>query len=396
MNQNNAIASKGVKKNKSDGEREVTEGAFLIVTGRAFNAWRARLPLAKMIKDNGYPVTVAAARDANYDARIQSEGVNFLHVPFYRFGVNLASDLMSIFVLASFLIGNHVKVCHVFNPKPILLMGLLIRFFPRTKLFVTVTGLGDLDRGSVKTGAIRLAYKAAMSRATVVCLENQHDYDFVVRSGLVNAAKCVVAIASGVDTTLFPLRGKRQSDFPVRFLFASRLLESKGLRELLAASERLKSNYGDRVEVIVAGELETAHVAAVSTKQIEALHAAGVINYVGALSSEEVCVALLKADVAILPSYREGFSKFLMEGSAAGCALISTDIPGCREIVLDGQTGLTVAAKSESALLCAMRYYVENTDSIYKHGMAAQRNAREHFDITLTTERNFGFYSSVL
>ena len=374
----------------------MTKGSFLIVTGRAFNAWRARLPLAKMIQRNGYVVTIAAAGDGNYDGEIEREGVSFLHVPFFRFGINFISELTSIITLVSFLLRNNVKVCHAFNPKPILLLGLIARFFPRIKLFITVTGLGELGGGSIKTGLIKFADKVAMRRATVVCVENQNDYEFVVGNGMVTADKCVVAIASGVDTALFPVRNRRESIFPVKFFFASRLLISKGLREFLAASVRLKSEYGSKVEIIIAGEVEIAHSAAVSFHEIEVLHEDGAINFVGALSSQEVCAMLQKVDIAVLPSYREGFSKFLMEGSAAGCALISTNIAGCREIVLDGKTGLTVLSGSEDSLYSAMNFYLENTGAIYEHGRAAQLNARQHFDNTITTTKNFSVYSSVI
>lgn len=372
----------------------MTKKTILIVTGRAFNAWRARLPLAKLLRSDGCSVIIAASGDDYYNQKIKDEGINFVHVPFFRYGFKIVSELKAFTILAKFLHINSVDICHAFNPKPIFMLGIILRFFPKIIFFITVTGLGDFSGSSIKNGLIKFAYRFAMKRASHVCVENQHDYDFVLSNKLVSQDKCKIGIASGVDSTAFPIKSIRDPKLPIKFVFASRLLKSKGLLEFLAASEKIKLLYGNRVSIVLAGEDETGHPSAVSLDEIKVYQNSGIIKYVGALSSSEVCLLLKTTDIAVLPSYREGFSKFLMEGAAAGCALISTDIPGCREIVVNGKTGLTVPLGSSGSLFDAMKYYLDFPSTIAEHGQSAQMRARKKYDFKIIAAKNSSIYSS--
>jgi len=370
----------------------MTHKKVLIATSRSFNGARARKPLIKLLLDEGHEVIVVANSEVIYDKEITDTGAEFYEMPFYRHGVNVLKDTAVLYKIYKLIRQQKPVLVHAFNPKPIFIVG-IVSYLVKIKLFcVSVTGLGALGSNSLYSKAIEIVYKLALRNADVVFVENTHDLNFLIHNKIVVAEKCRVQIASGVNVHEYENIRKETSNQSIIFSFASRLVWNKGIKELFEVAKMMKTQHGDRVRFLIAGDLEIDHPNGVQEDYIQQAVDSGYIEYVGRLSAKDIPQFLKNCDVVVLPSYREGFSKFLMEGAAAGKALITTEVPGCMEIVREGVNGLLVKPGNIDSLFNACNHFMYRNDLIAKYGHASQRIAIDEFDFKITAPRSIEQY----
>ncbi|GAA0423621.1 glycosyltransferase family 4 protein [Cocleimonas flava] len=368
---------------------------ILLLTGRSFNGARSRKPVIELLLKKGYQVIIGANSEAVYDDEIRQSGAKFIDISFYRHGIKIFQDIQTILKVKKLIRTQKPKLVHAFNPKPIFIAGFVAYLTKVDKFCVTITGLGAIGNKGLSSIIIKLAYKLALHKADLVILENKHDLDFVLQNKITQKNKCRVQIASGVDVAAYNEVLTEKNNDVIIFAFASRLVWNKGIKELLSTAKRLHSEYGKQVEFIIAGDLEEEHPNGVPRDYIENAHKEGYINYLGRISSKEIPSFLQQSDVVVLPSYREGFSKILMEGAAAGKALISADIPGCREIVNHEITGLLVPPRDETALYNACKTLINNPSRIISYGKASRKHAIQDFDISVTAPKTLTCYREI-
>ena len=366
----------------------------LYVTGRTFNLVRSRLPLMNKMKEQGWEVHAAALRQHELLDILESNLINFHHIPFARSSLSVNKDLHCANLLLRLIRKIKPDLIHYFNPKPIVLGGVVSRFlWHKPTQFITLTGMGMIKQKTFKNKIIQLAYKNMFSQADGIVFENTNDQEFCQRLKLATQGKGKVMISSGVDMKLY----SGNSDFskqPVRLLYASRLIWNKGFQELIDACGKLKKCYGNKAQVCVAGEFEIGHPSAVPEALVKLHHESGVINYLGAFKSDQMSKIIQDHDVMVLPSYSEGCSKFLMEGAAAAKPLIASDIPGCKEIVVHGHTGLLVKVKDSNALFEAMKSLVESESLRREYGLNARKKAVQEFDQQKLAQSMIGYYQA--
>ena len=328
-----------------------------IFTGRAFNAYRSRVPVAKIMQQKGYDVFLYASSDPPYDEEITKLGFKFIKLEFYRHGINFFRDILTIIRTLKIMALARSQLIHAFNPKPVMVTGLVAHIVKPTRYCVTLTGLGNTGSKGLRNKIINSVYKLSLKNAKIVFVENNEDKNYIIKNNIAEAEKIFVSIASGVDLSCYPFdvnRPKINRDI-LNVTFASRLVWSKGVRELLEASKELNRIFGKAIQIKIAGEYEPYHPEGVPQTCIEVSRKNGDIEYLGRVSATELPKILLESDVVVLPSYREGFSKILMEGAAAGNALVATNIPGCRELIRDGVNGYMVAAKNVPEIVEAIK-----------------------------------------
>ena len=210
--------------------------------------------------------------------------------------------------------------------------------------------LKDENGGWLKRFVLALC-KPALKSARVVFFENAGNRDTLAATGVVPKGRDVVLNGAGVNLEDYPYQPYPQEG-PVRFLFVGRVMHEKGVDELFAAAKRMKQEYGDGVEFHIVGSFEEEY-----KPLMDELEQAGVVKYHGYQSDMKRFYAM--ASCVVLPSYHEGMSNVLLEGAATGRALITSDIPGCREAVEDGVSGYLCPTKDVDALCGAMRRFAE-------------------------------------
>lgn len=235
--------------------------------------------------------------------------------------------------------------------KPNIYGGLACRM-AHSPYAVNITGLGSaIENGGWLKKFVLALYKPALKGAKVIFFENAGNRDTLTATGVVPKGRDVVLNGAGVNLEDYPYQPYSQEG-PVRFLFVGRVMHEKGVDELFAAAKRMKQEYGDDVEFHIVGSFEEGY-----KPLMDELEQAGVVKYHGYQSDMKRFYAL--ASCVVLPSYHEGMSNVLLEAAASGRPLITSDIPGCREAVEDGNSGYLCPAKDANALYGAMQRFME-------------------------------------
>lgn len=321
-----------------------------VVLNAAWNIYNFRLPLMRFLRDAGYDVVAIAPKDG-YEEKILAEGFEFYHVDICPKGTNPIKDAKSIWGL--FLLYRQIKpdvVLH-YTAKPNI-YGSFAAFFAGTKSINTVTGLGTLflsDSISSKIG--RLLYKVAFLFSSKVLFQNPDDKELFVATKLVNKGKIGMVHGSGIDEERFYYSKKEHSGSPFVFLLVARMLRDKGVVEFVEAVRELKSK-GHSVLCRLIGSAEAKNPTAIGIDEIEGWMKEGVVEYLG--STDDVRDAIVESDCVVLPSYREGLPRTLLEAASMGRPMVATDAPGCKELVFDGVNGFLCKIKDSKDLAFSM------------------------------------------
>lgn len=216
-----------------------------------------------------------------------------------------------------------------------------------------VSGLGTaFMKPGWLNAIVRRLYRFAFSRSHRVFFQNPDDLALFVDQGLVTAAKAGLLPGSGIDLQRFqPAPREPLQDRPFRFLLVARMLRDKGVGEYVQAARLLRQQHPNVVFQCL-GFLDVANPSAVSREEMQAWVDEGVVTYLG--SADDVRPWLAQADCVVLPSYREGTPRTLLEAAAMARPLIATDVPGCRQVVDHGKNGLLCEVRSATSLAAAM------------------------------------------
>lgn len=290
-------------------------------------------------------VTAATPRNDKWE---ELSGVTdrCIEVAIDRRGVNPVRDLSLLRRYRALLREEKPDLVVTYTVKPNIWGGMACRR-ARVPYAVNITGLGSaLENGGLLRRIILFLYKKALAGARVVFFENSRDRDVLCATGVVPAGRDVVLPGAGVNLTVHPAL-PYPADGPVHFLFVGRVMREKGIDEFLAAARRLKAARGDAVSFEIVGNLEESY-----RETLAQCEADGIAAYTGVLT--DVTPAYRRAHVVVLPSYHEGMSNVLLEGAASARPLITSDIPGCREAVVPGESGLLCPPRDADALYAAM------------------------------------------
>jgi len=372
------------------GEKKIV----VVVSGRAFNLYRSRMPLMQLLIERGYEVHAIAADHDGYGNKIIDAGVMFHPLKIVRAKASL-NDGIVILKLRKILMSVKPHIVHYFNTKPVLLSGFVqSRSKSRWATVCSLTGVGFDGRG-MGMSFIRSLFRYSISRADMLFLENESDKKLLEEFQFEFPNCVLIQIASGVDTKQAQKYVKTTSPV-LRFAFLGRLVRKKGIYELLEAFRVVKSIAGTRCELHIVGELDENQPDSISEIVLKEYISDGSVHYRGMVSPDDIWQFLTEIDVVILPSYREGYSKTLMEAAATGTALAASDVPGCREIVKHRETGLLFESKSSASIVECIKSYLNNTNQVSTYSENARKMAIEEFDSHVLADKTIRYYDWVL
>ena len=217
--------------------------------------------------------------------------------------------------------------------------------------FTNVQGLGTAFEKPLLSSVVTAMYRGALQKARTVFFENEENAQFFLHKNIISARQMKVLPGAGINLDEYPYV-PMQNDGVCSFLFVGRIMKEKGVDEFFAAAKTVKAEFGEKVAFDVVGFYEDAY-----KETVDQLVADGIIKFHG--FQTDMHPFYETADCVVLPSYHEGMSNVLLEGAATGRALITSDIPGCREAVEDSVSGYLCPAKDADALYEAMRRFVE-------------------------------------
>ncbi|MGE0385638.1 MAG: glycosyltransferase family 4 protein [Gammaproteobacteria bacterium] len=314
-----------------------------------------RLALACAARAAGYEVHVATRVDRDGGA-IREAGIDLHAVPFSRSAHRPWRDVATLVALAR--IYRHVQpdIVHHVALKPVLLGSLATLVAPRAAVINAIAGLGFVYASPGRFARLLKPIVAAGLRLVlrrpnaITLVQNDDDRAALVAGGLADPGRCAVIRGSGVDLARFAPMRRPQERIPVVAL-VGRMLRDKGVEEFVEAARRLRAR-GVRLHFRLVGDPDTENPAAIAHADLQRWHAQGIVEWLG--RREDMPAVLAGADIACLPSYREGLPLALLEAAATGLPLVATDVPGCRDVVIDGDNGLCVPPRDPEALANAL------------------------------------------
>ena len=356
-----------------------------LITSQAFSLGNFRGPLIRDLVRAGIEV-YALAPDYDSAQRAMVRGLGAVPVDFSlsRTGMNPLRDGLDMLRLAILLRRLRVDMSLGYFIKPVIYGTLAAWVAGVPHRFSLIAGLGFVftpssARLSRKRRMLRKSveglYRLALRRVERVIFQNDSDLAEFVEGGLVAAEKAVVICGTGVDLAEWP--SVRPVVEPVTFLLAARLLREKGIVEYAKAARRVKARY-PQARFILLGGLDP-NPGGLSRAEVQAWVAEGLLEWPGHV---EVKPWLAQASVYVLPSYyREGVPRSTQEALAMGRPVITTDAPGCRETVVEGENGFLVPVRDVDTLAERMIRFIEEPALIETMGRAARRLAEERFDV---------------
>lgn len=354
-----------------------------------------RLPLALAAKNKGYDVYVAAS-DSGKGELIREQGLHFIPLDFSRKGTNILSELLTLFNLFRLYIRLKPDIVHHITIKPILFGSLIARFFRKIKVVNSITGLGYAfsdDAIQSKLGrTVRWFYRFGLNnpRLTVI-FQNPDDQNYFLRKKFIPHRQTILIRGSGVNCDIFRPNPDIQVENYV--LLASRMIWDKGIMEFYEAAKILKKQQPD-VQFILAGMADQGNPNAVDKEQLDSWNQEGIVKWLGHI--EDMVSLLQKSHLIVLPTYYpEGVPKILIEAASCGKAIITTDTPGCREIVKNGVNGLLIEPKDSAALADAVKVLLDNPEKVKKFGESGREIVLNEFSEDLVIEQTLNIYDKL-
>ncbi len=356
----------------------------LIVANTSWHVLNFRMPLIKELQAHG--VTVAAA--APYDECSQSleaQGVRHILLPIGRKTLNPLSDLVLTFRLYRLYKREHPAVVFHNTIKPVIYGSMAAHWAGVHRILNMIPGLGYIFSGNQLTQRllrplVKQMYRLAMRNAHAVLFQNPDDREYFVKHGLVKPGKSQVTYGSGVDLNHFYYVAGQAAANRCSFLLLGRMLWDKGVGEYVEAAGKVRKRY-PATQFILLGIIDRDNPSFIPEDVINEWNRKGDIEYRG--SAADVRGELEKADVVVLPSYyREGVPKSLLEAAAMGKPVITTDMPGCREAVVDNVTGILIPARNVDALAEAMCALAADPAKRLRMGKEGRKLAAERFDVS--------------
>ncbi|MNI28313.1 N,N'-diacetylbacillosaminyl-diphospho-undecaprenol alpha-1,3-N-acetylgalactosaminyltransferase [compost metagenome] len=335
--------------------------------------------LIESLVQDGHSV-IAVAPDSVAEGTLVAVGVKFIKVPIKNTGLNPLYDVISIFHLARIIRNEHPDIVSCYSIKPVLYGSLAARIVRRRRVFLTVTGLGYVFTGStwkqrVLTPFVKTLYRLAFKYCESAFFENSDDLHLFLRLGLIQQDKAKIVNGSGVNLDKFAMapNSSVRPKTPITFILVARMIKDKGIYEYIEAARILKTKYA-HVSIQLLGPFDH-NPTSISKAQVTEWMNEGVIRYLG--ETTDVRPYLRSSDVFVLPSYREGTPKSVLEAMAMGLPIVTTDTPGCRETVIHGRNGFMVPVKNSKALAEAMEQFILNPHMVDIMG-ACSREIAEH------------------
>lgn len=353
-----------------------------------------RLPIALAAKAQGDTVHIATRAGATVK---EISDMGFMHhvIPLSRSGSSIPSELNSLVAIWKLLRKVKPEVVHLVTIKPVIYGGILARFTPVEKVVAAVSGLGTLYLAKGFKAALKrklgtwLYHFALGSHKTTVIFQNPDDRQMFLDMKTVKPEQTVSIRGSGIDLNAFSFSPENLTDRPL-ITFAARLLFDKGLAEYVEAIKILNKRGLDASYQIV-GDLDPGNLTSATDNDIEQWHSIPNLTVKG--YQKDMATVFRDSNLVVLPSYREGLPKVLIEAAACGRAVITTDVPGCRDAIEVNETGLLVAAKNANELAEAIEKLVVDSALRVKMGTAGRQLAEEAFAIEHVIERHLAIYA---
>lgn len=367
---------------------------LLFSSNISWSVYNFRADLLKTLKKNGFDVHVTASRD-DYSSRLIDLGFTFHELGVKNNATNPIEDFFLIFkyyflykkIKPDIILHNAIKP-NIYGTIAAGILGI--------PTINNISGLGTLFiKRSFSTRIAKFLYWFSQKFAKVVFFQNPYDRDLFLKEKLISKHIVDVIPGSGVDTERFkPFKNTDRNTSNLQCLFVGRLLVDKGILEFVGAAKLLKQKYPN-VDFNILGPFYEDNSTTISKTSLEDWLKEGFVRYLG--TTDYVEEVFSKNDFLVLPSYREGLSKVLIEASSMALPIVTTNVPGCKDVVIDGVTGYLCAPKSTEDLALKIEKMIKlNNIKRMDLGLRGRKRAKEVFDVKIIIDKYLNTIEKVL
>jgi glycosyltransferase involved in cell wall biosynthesis len=328
-----------------------------IISPKNRTTYNFRGDLIKEMITKGHIVCATGPDKTDID-KVTALGCSFTEIPMNKNGVNIFSDLKYLYNLYSFFKKEKIDVVLGYTIKPVVYGSIAAKLAGVKNIKSMITGAGYVftawtTKAKLIKIIVSILYKIGLACSKNIIFQNPDDMEEFIQNNLAKRKKCHIVNGSGVNMELFT-----RSDFPdkLTFFMLSRVMYSKGVREYLEAASRIKKNYPD-IKFMLLGACENIQDS-ISEEDLNDYVEKGIIEY--HKENPDVRKFYDMCSVYVLPSYREGTPRTVLEAMAKGRPIITTDTPGCRETVKDGKNGFLVPCGDVEKMVEAMDWMLQD------------------------------------
>ena len=354
---------------------------IIVIASLAESLINFRGELLSALIQSGYEV-IAFAPGKNFivENKLKNMGIKLYRIPLQNSSKNPLKDIFTLGYMIWLIRRQRADIIFNYTVKPVIYGSIAGRIAGVSNIFSMITGLGYSFigrgfKGNLLQFVVCVLYRFALKKNKNVFFQNPDDLELFVDRKLVRCEQAVLIAGSGINLNQFTVT--KIFTKPTIFLLIARLLKDKGIFEYVEAARYIKVKYPKAVFQLL-GPFDN-NPAAISKSKIIEWDDEGVIDYLG--ETKDVRPFISKSNIFVLPSYREGAPRSTLEAMAMGRPVITTDVPGCRETVINGQNGFLVPSKNIESLVKAMEYFLINFESIPQMGKYSRKLAELKFDV---------------
>lgn len=355
-----------------------------LVANTAWYIYNFRRELMAALMKDGHEVVAVSSVD-EYAEKIDSGGFKYRSIPLCSSGTNPFQELKSIWAMRRLFLDEKIDIVLSYTPKCNIYAGLASVWLP-TRQIANISGLG---RSFTKKGWLTILviqlYKMSLYRVTRIFFQNEDDRRTLLNLGIGKAENSERIPGSGVDLERFQATSSLGKRTELIFLLVARLLWDKGVGEFIQAARHIRS-IEPSVRFQLLGAMGAANPSAIPRSKVDGWVREGIVEYLG--MTDDVRPYLAAADCVVLPSYREGLPRSLLEAASMSRPIIATDAPGCRDVVEDGVTGYLCKPRDGEDLAAKMQKFLSlGPSERAAMGQAGRRKMELEFDETIVIDR---------
>jgi glycosyltransferase involved in cell wall biosynthesis len=356
-----------------------------------------RLSIALAARDAGYEVHIASYSGKTSEvAQLKQERLQFHSISFYRSSIGLWQELKTLRELRKLYRKIQPDIVHHVTIKPVLYGTLAARWVGNIQILNAISGLGYLFiaqgwKSSIRQKILLWGYRAILhSRKVWILFQNPDDQALFAQHKIIHPQHASIIKGSGVDLKQFAFsvipKGK------IQIILVARMLWDKGVGEFVESATIL-TQQGLDAEFLLVGSVDLGNPKSISIEQLEEWSKSGVVKWLG--ERADIPQLVTKSHIAVLPSYREGLPKSLIESAAIGRPIITTNVPGCREVVKEGENGFLVSVRDAKKLAEAIKKLTNNPKLLTTMGKKSRLMAEQEFSIQEVISKTLALYSKI-
>lgn len=373
---------------------------IVLISNSSWYLYNFRYSLLVLLKKKGVSVVLIAPLDS-YTQKLKDAGFTFYEWSLKRTSINPFKEIISILELIKIFRRTKPNLVHNFTIKACLYGSIAAKFTNISNIVNSITGLGQIFISNKPVHiflrlTLRPFYKFVLKKInSLVIFQNPSDQKKLIELGITNNNKSKVIKGSGVDIHFFKPRKQsfsKPNKIP-KILFPSRLIYEKGLKELLAACESL---WGEKIKfkLLIAGGIEFANSSLIKEEDLYKIKTNKNIKILGHI--DNMYSLYESIDIVVLPSWREGLSRTLVESAAMQIPIITSNVSGCNDVINHGINGILIPPKDEKALSLGIKLLLRNPSFAKKLGIAAREKVINEFEVSLINDQTIDIYKKLL